>query len=149
MGKYGRLTKQTPPPKRPWAIHPIWQGFGCILLVIGPVTAFAAAHLLVEMDLNHGWFRVPPEMTRPITLPGTIRIFEWSYRIGKDLTISHFYADLMTTVLLLLMVFAFVMIFYSVVYGFLGPRRYGPMDSPPIRLSQKKRRKKVRKGEVE
>jgi len=141
MGKYGRLTKQTPPPKRPWAIHPIWRGFGCILLVVGPFTAFIAAHLLVDMDLKQGWFRVPSEMTRPFTFPGTIRFLELSFRIGKDLTIPHFFADLMTTVLLLLLIFALVMIIYSIVYSFLGPRRYGPMDSPPIRLSRKKRRK--------
>jgi len=142
MGKYGRLTKQAPPPKRPWVIHPIWQGFGCILLVVGPFTAFAAAHLLVEMDMKRGWFRVPPEMTGPVTLPGTIHFLEWSYRIADDLAISHFYADLVVTVLLVLLVFALVMIIYSIIYGFLGPRRYGPLDSPPIRRSQIRRRNK-------
>jgi hypothetical protein len=143
MGKYGRIAKQVPPPKRPWEIHPIWQGFGCILLVIGPITAFGVAHLLVDMDIKQGWFRVPPEMIGSITIPGTINFFDWSFRISKDLTIPHFYADLLTTVLLLMMVFAFVMIFYSIVYAFLGPRRYGPQDSPPIRLNQKKRRRKA------
>jgi hypothetical protein len=145
MGKYGRLTKQTAPPKRPWAIHPIWQGIGCILLVIGPIIACGASHLLVDLDLKQGWFHVPPEMTGSITIPGTIQLFEWSYPISKDLTIPHFYADLLLTVLLLLMVFAFVMIIYSLVYALLGPRRYGPMDSPPIRLSHKRKQQKASK----
>ena len=145
MGKYGRITTQPPPPTRPWKIHPIWQGIGCILLVIGPFTVFGAAHLLVDMDMKYGWFRVPPEMTGSFTIPGTIQFFEWSFRLGEDLVIPHFFADLITTVLLLMMVFAFVMIIYSIVYAFLGPRRYGPRDSPPIRLNMKKRRRKAPK----
>ncbi len=146
MGKYGRLTKQVPPPPRPWAIHPIWRGFGCILLVVGPFTAFGVAHLLVDMDMKQGWFRVPPEMLRTITIPGTIRLLQWSFPIGQDLVIPHFFADLLVTVLLMLLVFALIMIIYSTIYAFIGPRRYGPLDSPPIRLNQKKRRRNLRKG---
>jgi small neutral amino acid transporter SnatA (MarC family) len=141
MGKYSRLTRQASLPKRPWVIHPIWQGFGCILLVVGPFMAFAGAHLLVETDMQRGWVGVPPEMTRTITVPGTINIFMWSFRIGNDLAIPHFYADLVVAILLVMLIFALVMIIYSIIYSFLGPRRYGPLDSPPIRRSQIRRRK--------
>lgn len=121
MGKYGKLSRQVPPPQRPWTIHPIWRGIGCLIVLIGPFVAFAAAHVLLEMNLERGWYPVPPEFAAPLTLP------ELGY------VINHFYGNLLVAAVLLLIGFAVIMIVYSIFYSILGPPRYGPLDAPPIR----------------
>jgi len=125
MGKHTSTIRQTPPPPRPWVVHPIWRGIGCFLLIIGPIIAFAGAHLLLEMNLEQKWYPVPRELARSFTLPGI------------NYTISHFFADLLLAVVLLLIGFAFIMVIYAILYSILGPPRYGPMDSPPVRGSGK------------
>ena len=32
MGRYGKLSRQVETRNRPWAVHPIWQGIGCLML---------------------------------------------------------------------------------------------------------------------
>ena len=121
MGKYGKLSRQVPPPQRPWEIHPIWRGIGCLMILIGPFVAFATAHIILDMNVDQGWFPIPGEFSAPLTLPG----------IGY--TIDHFFADLIGTGVLLLIGFAVIMIIYSIIYSVMGPPRYGPLDAPPVR----------------
>jgi hypothetical protein len=120
MGKYQKLSRQAPPPRRPWAVHPIWRGIGCLILLIGPIVALAAAHLILDMNQERAWVAVPPEFSTPFTLP------------GADYTITHFFGDLLVAVVILLIGFALVMIIYSIIYSILGPSRYGPLDAPPV-----------------
>jgi uncharacterized membrane protein YphA (DoxX/SURF4 family) len=121
MGKYGKLSRQVPPPQRPWSVHPIWRGIGCLMVLIGPFIAIAAAHLLLDMNLEQGWFQIPAEFSGPFTLPGT------------NTTLNHFFADLLLAGVLLLIGFAVMMIVYSIIYSIMGPPRYGPLDAPPTR----------------
>lgn len=124
MGKYSQLQRQTPPPPRPWSIHPIWRGIGCLMAIIMPIFAFAAASMLVDYNLKAGWYPVPGDLMSPFTIPG----------VGY--TLPHLFASLLVAVLLLLAIFAVIMIFYAIVYALLGPKRYGPHDSPPIRQTR-------------
>jgi hypothetical protein len=91
------------------------------MLIIGPIIAFAGAHLLLEMNREQGWYPVPRELAATFTVPGI------------DFTINHFFADLVLAVILLLIGFAFIMVIYAILYSILGPPRYGPLDSPPVR----------------
>ncbi len=128
MGKYS--SRQTPPPPRPYEIHPIWRGIGCLLVIIGPPLAFLVSHLLVDMNLENGWYPVPREMMNTFRIPGT------------EFSISHLYATLVVTFVLILMGIALIMIMYTVVYSMMGPKRFGPMDAPPVRNLPHKQRKK-------
>ena len=120
MGKYGKLSRQVPPPERPWSVHPIWRGIGCLMILIGPFVAFAAAHILLEMNLEQGWYPIPGEFAGPFTIKG----------IGY--TVDHFFADLLIAGVFLLIGFAILMIIYSIIYSIMGPPRYGPLDAPPV-----------------
>ena len=119
MGKYGM--RQVAPPQRPWQIHPIWRSIGCLMLLIGPPLAYSIAHYLVEMNYEYGWLPVPAEFRRAFVIP------------YLDVTLPHALASLLVAVVLLLLGFALTVIIYSTVYAILGPSRYGPLDSPPIR----------------
>lgn len=128
MGKYSQ--RQIPPPERPWAIHPIWRGIGCLLIVIGPFIAFAAADIIVKAAIKGSWIAIPPEFRNTFTIP----------QVGY--TLNNLYANLIVTALLLLLGFAAIMIFYSIIYAVMGPRR-SPLDAPPMRerpAAQRKRR---------
>ena len=124
MGKYGK--RQVPPPQRPWQVHPIWRGIGCLLVLIGPPLAFSAAHYLVEMNFEYGWLPVPGDFRQPFTIPFV------------DYILPHALASLLVAVILLLLGFAIIMIVYSTIYAILGPSRYGPLDSPPIRQPRRR-----------
>jgi hypothetical protein len=113
--------RQVPPPQRPWDVHPIWRGIGCLMAVIGPLLAFSAAHYLVEINFERAWLPFPGEFLQPFTIPLV------------DYTLPHALASLLVGVVLLLLGFAVIMIVYSAIYAILGPSRYGPLDSPPIR----------------
>jgi len=119
MGRYSH--RPTEVKERPYEIHPIWRGIGCIMLIIAPFMAFSAAHILVNLDMEYGWLAVPREMRGAVTID----------LLG--LTIEHLYADLLIMVLLLLLGFGLLMVLYAIIYGMTGPKRFGPMDSPPIR----------------
>jgi uncharacterized membrane protein YphA (DoxX/SURF4 family) len=121
MGKYGKLSRQVPPPQRPWSVHPIWRGIGCLMIVIGPIIAIAAAHIVLEMNMEQGWFAIPVEFSGPFTIPG----------VGYP--VDHFYADLLLAGVFLLIGFAIMMIVYAIIYSIMGPPRYGPLDAPPVR----------------
>jgi hypothetical protein len=128
MGKYSK--RQVPPPQRPWAIHPIWRGIGCVMLLIAPFIAFAAADLLVKQSIARNWIPIPPEMRNIFRIP------------QLNYTIHNLYADLIVAGLLLLMGFGVIMIIYSILYSIMGPGR-SPLDAGPIRdnpAAQRKRR---------
>ena len=134
MGRYSHRPAEV--KERPYEIHPIWRGIGCIMLIIGPFIAFSAAHILVNLDMENSWMAVPREMRGAVTID------------VLGLTIEHLYADLLVTAILLLLGFGLLMVVYAIIYGMAGPKRFGPMDSPPIRYgpprprSPKKKKKR-------
>ena len=91
------------------------------MALILPVVTFAPASMLVDYDLEAGWYPVPGNMMNQYTIP----------MVG--FTLPHLFATLVVSAVLLLFIFAVIMIVYATVYALLGPKRYGPHDSPPIR----------------
>ncbi len=47
--------------------------------------------------------------------------------------IDHLWANLMLTLILSLLGFTLLTALYALVYQFIGPSRYGPLDAPPER----------------
>ncbi|MFM8322040.1 MAG: hypothetical protein ACKOC5_14100 [Chloroflexota bacterium] len=124
MGKYS--TRQTPPPQRPYDVHPVWRGIGCILLLVAPPVAYAIAHLLVEANMTENWYPLPANLMNTVPVP----------QLG--LTLTHVYANLLAATILLVLGSGLLMLIYTVIYSIVGPKRYSPMDSPEVR--QPKRR---------
>ena len=70
---------------------------------------------------------VPAEFARPISLPF----------LGST---PYLLAYLLVTVVLSLIGFGVFTALYSLIYSLVGPSQYGPLDSPPMRRSQQRRR---------
>jgi hypothetical protein len=115
----GRQNMLAAPPRRPWKIHPIWRGFGCLILLIAPVIAYAGAEVLLQLNGEFRWFPAPAELMVPVRIP------------GLEITIDHLWATAIIGVGLLLLGFALLIVFYGIIYSLIGPSRYGPLDADP------------------
>jgi hypothetical protein len=115
------------------AIHPIWRGIGCILAVIIPLMAFAAAAILMDANAQRGWIEIPRDLER---LPDLTRL------AGSlpDWIIVDFYAKLLVAVAITLLLFGILTMIYSLVYRMGGGYRPSPVDAPPIKKKTKRSR---------
>ncbi|MBU1661742.1 MAG: hypothetical protein KKD28_09745 [Chloroflexi bacterium] len=113
---------QQPRKERPWKIHPVWRGIGCLMLILIPLMSYAGASLLMEANMINHWVPVPREFRGPAQYP-------------------YLFARLGVTLLISVLGFVVLIILYSLVYRFAGVSRYGPQDAPPSRKSSKRRRR--------
>lgn len=121
MGRYQQSSRMMTSKTKDTSVHPIWRGIGCILIMISPIIAYAGATFIVEWNIEYNWYPLPEEFMAPFN-------FE-----PLNLSQEHFFANLLIAGLLLLLGFALVMVVYTILYAILGPRRYSPVDSPPLR----------------
>ena len=127
MAKYGKMGRQAPPKSRPWDIHPIWQGIGCLLMIMIPVMAYAGAVLLVQANVSQGWVPISAELSRPVNIPN----------VGS---FEYLFANLLVAAILAMLGFGLLVAIYSLVYRAVGPSRLGPLDADPIRRKTKRSR---------
>jgi len=114
VSKFTRFDATAQPKKRPWTIHPVWQGIGCLMMILIPLMSYAGAVLLVDANIQNRWFPIPQELIGP---PGQPLL----------------YTQLGITVLFSMFGFIFLVIAYSILYRVTGPPKYGPTDAPPAR----------------
>lgn len=127
MGKYDKFSSQSRMAKKPWDIHPIWRGIGCLMMLLIPIMSYAGAVLLVQANQEQRWFVMPRELMGKISLPV----------IGP---VEHLWANLLLTLALSLVGFALLTAVYALVFQLVGPDRYGPLDAPPERRRPSGRR---------
>lgn len=120
MAKYSSYNRRTPLDERPWTVHPIWRGIGCVLMLLIPIMAYAGAILLVQANLQQGWVPLPASLLRSITIP----------YLGD---VEHLGANLAVAVLLSFIGFALLSFFYSIFYRIMNPDPLGPLDAKPVR----------------
>jgi hypothetical protein len=125
MGKFSQYETTVRKPKAPWKIHPIWQGIGCLMMLIIPGMSYAASVLLVEANLKNNWIPFPRELYGPPGYP-------------------FLYGQLGVTVILSILGFLIFVIVYSLIYRMIGPPQLGPTDAPPIKRKRGGKRIKTR-----
>jgi hypothetical protein len=116
MSKYNQTYQRPSVKPRPWDVHPIWRGIGCLLMVLIPIISFAGATLLVRENVQQKWVQIPDELKGSFVVPS----------IGQVL-----FADLAVTIILMVIGFGLLTIVYALFYRMFGPSSYGPMDAPP------------------
>jgi hypothetical protein len=118
MAKYGVYGRQTPSKERPYAIHPVWRGIGCIMIVLIPIMAYAGGVLLVQANRARGWLPVPQAFARSVELPV----------LGS---VPYLYANLAVAIVLALAGFVILTVLYAIFYRLAGPPSLGPTDASP------------------
>ena len=116
MSKYNQTYQRPSTKPRPWSVHPIWRGIGCILIILIPIISFAGARILVQENLQQRWVQIPDE------LKGSINVLTF----GQVL-----FAELAVAVILMVIGFGLLTMVYAFIYRLFGPSPYGPMDAPP------------------
>lgn len=124
MSKYYRSYMQPPPPRKPWQVHPVWRGIGCIFILLLPLISYFAAVLIVRENIKRRWFQIPSEFMGSITIP----------HLGR-----FYYVDLFVAFILLAIGFGLLVTLYAILYRIIAPPFYGPLDAPPVRYRKKRR----------
>ena len=126
MSKYDRYDRANIKNQRQWDIHPIWRGIGCLMLIIIPVVAWAAASEFMRIAPSLSWFPQSRSMYQNINL--------------QFIIIPTTIGQIVFTILFMMVGFMIFSIAYAVVYRIAGPPRYGPTDAPPPRVRKRRRR---------
>ena len=137
MGKFDRYEKFQEMQQQPASqVHPIWRGIGCVMLILIPIVAYAAADTFFDNASN---ISVLGSTVFPRS--GILYRVYFSFPLWENtlLRISPFHLVFM--IVFSVLGYLVLSLVYAIVYRFTGPPKYGPTDSPPIRRSRKNRRR--------
>ena len=114
MGKYSASFKQVFQKPRPWEIHPVWRGIGCLLIILLPILSLAASRLLIQENSRQQWVSVPRFLWFGFTMPAIGRIY---------------LVDLAVSILLLAVIFGILTVIYSLIFRIFAPRGWSNLFS--------------------
>ena len=137
MGRYEkyenrkRVVKKTGP-------HPVWQGIGCLIIIILPIISYALADATIQAGIHARWTFLPYELLGAPQFPD----FVWKYwqlaRLASPIAqIDNLYANLVLTGIYAIILGGLASLGYAIVYRYIGPPRYGPQDVPQPRIKTK------------
>ena len=126
--------------ERPWDVHPIWRGIGCILIILMPIIAWACAELFMQSQTI---FNLPASWYRPLVIPLTQWsplnvILEWFNNLLSGF--GFISGTLFFTIIFLFLGYGLLTLIYAVVYRVFGPPRYTQVDAKPIIVRKQRRR---------
>ncbi len=135
----GRYSFERTPKKKERAVHPIWRGIGCLMLLIVPLISYALADILVRYGIDQRLWFIPRELIGYPQLPPTV----WRFQVlttlfGWIARIENLYANLVMTLVFMVLIFGVIAMVYAVMYKAAAPSRYGPYDAPPPRIKTKR-----------
>jgi hypothetical protein len=120
--------------ERPWKVHPVWRGIGCILLLIIPIMSWYATTLFLRSNTK---VVLPPELIRVVVIPTTkvIEVDKVIIQVNHYFNRVHFvFGQIFFTVIFSVIGFGVLSFLYAIVYRVAGPPRYGPFDVPPSKV---------------
>ncbi len=133
MGVYRHSQKSPQSDPRPYKVHPLWRGVGCLMIVLVPLVAYAGASLMMQNGVvEQMGVPLPAELTQDVPL--SIEPIVISGRVlfpGYSTVVVDLYANLVIGLVLTFLGFGILMVFYSIIFGMMGPKRFGPLDAPP------------------
>ncbi len=139
MTKYTRV--QHKQDERRWAIHPIWRGIGCIMIIIIVVMAYALAKEAVDYNQRTQKLGLPNFIYKLVYIQYT----KYIPALKKDDVVNKLLAHVKYGYLIFGAIFLFLLLgiysfIYSAIYRATGPARYSPIDSPEVKKPPKMRR---------
>ena len=126
--------------ERPWTIHPVWRGIGCIWLIILPVMSYIASWLLIrrvifgagfqsfltQFSARNGFNLIPPDLYQRVSLPSVqIGAFYFNFNTlirwlpGQPL----YQIDFLFWGMFILLGFGISTVLYAFLYRSFGPPR--------------------------
>ncbi len=144
MTKYTLASQRRPANAKP-EVHPLWRGVGCIMMIIVPVISFVGAGITVDQIIKQG-LPMPYElMGYPVMPPllmksdALLPLMLW---IEQQ---QNLYAILLFTVAYIVVLGGLIALVYALVYRYVGPSRYGPLDARPEEIIGNRRIKRYKR----
>ena len=142
MSSYNRYRSKK---ERPWTIHPVWRGIGCIWMVLLPIMSYAGAWSLTRQNFKSHWLPLNESLAAQIKLP----VIDWSFlSFPIDLNIlirwlpgrPLYNVDFLFFMAFLFLGVGLLSIVYAFMYRAIAPAR-GPFDAPEVEHQHRKRSK--------
>jgi hypothetical protein len=130
MGKYGSFKQEA--YKRPYEVHPIWRGIGCIMMVLIPLVSIVGALVIIDSGTKEGW-PFPPEIMGYPRLPSLAYNIPVIDSVARTISsVNNLYAIVLFSIVFMLAGFAVIALVYSSAFKVMGPPRYTPLDAPDV-----------------
>ena len=119
---------------KPWKVHPVWRGIGCILLLLIPIMSWYVTALLLDSNQKA---IIPPELTKVVAIPlikvgGIDKVI---IQVNTYFSNAHFvFGQVFFTIIFSVLGFGILSFLYAIFYRVAGPPRYGPFDVPPNKV---------------
>jgi hypothetical protein len=135
---------------RPWRVHPIWRGIGCVMIILIPIMSYAVGDILTNnIEFVSSFFDQMSFFRKDVDLlawvdpvAGAIpQVSNQLYALKESLAIqpiSYFWGKMLIMIVLSMVLFAAFSILYSIVFKLTGPSPYGQLDVKPERYRRKK-----------
>ncbi len=115
-------------------VPPIWRGIGCLMIIFVPVLSFVLATGLMKMAVDQKWPLPYQLLGYPVLSKDLLAIGSLSFLWNFITSIPNLWGVLLFTALFIVIIGAIVSLAYALVYQFVGPPRYGPLDAPPPKI---------------
>ena len=142
MSSYNRYRFEK---ERPWTIHPIWRGIGCIWLILLPIMSYAGAWMFTRENLRNHWLPLNKSLTSQIRLP----VIDWSFlSFPLDLNVlirwipgqPLYNSDILFFIAFLFLGIGIMSTVYAFLYRSMAPTR-GPFEAPEVDSQRRRRRR--------
>jgi hypothetical protein len=120
--------------ERPWKVHPVWRGIGCVLLLLIPIMSWYVTALFLGSNQK---VVLPVELTRVVAIPSTsvAEIDKVIISVNHYFDSTHFvFGQIFFTIIFSVIGFGILSFLYAIIYRVAGPPRYGPFDVPPNKV---------------
>lgn len=135
---YSTRKFEKPREEKPWTVHPIWRGIGCFMIILIPIMAWAGMNVIMQSNLVT---KLPASFSQPVIFKLTdydfvnVVVLWLNANLGErgfTFGVVIFFLGFMLVGYLLLV------ILYGALFRMMGPPKYGPQDSPPIKGSPRR-----------
>ena len=130
MSKYGSYKQEM--YKRPYDVHPVWRGIGCIMMILVPMMSIVGAMVLIDTGTKEGW-PIPQELLGNPRFPALAYQIPVLDNIARTISnVNNLYGIALISLVFMILGFAIISMFYSFAYRMMGPSRYTPLDAPEV-----------------
>ncbi len=139
MSKYQMYQMRKKQVRRP-GVHPIWQGIGCVMLIVMPLLAWGIEEILFQVALQQRW-PIPYEWSLPPRWP------QWMWQLQfltpfltTTQSWTHFTVRLLAWVVVLLLLWSVLFFVYAAIYQASAPKDpVREMLPPPSKVKRYRR----------
>lgn len=132
MGRHS--VQQAPRREKPTGPHPVWNGLGCLMIIVVLVMSVGASIIVMDMIRANHW-PFPYQLLGHPRFPDIFYSTDGLARIFNAIgSVNNLYAYVALTLFFTIVLSGIVSVLYAIVYRMAAPSRYGPTDAPPVKM---------------